>query len=154
MIRRLSSYAGIALAAALACGCGADPDRPPAIRYGEEACSRCRMIISDNRFAAALVTPQGDARKYDDIGCLVIEDARQPHPQARYWVRSFAHDLWLDARTARYRQTRDVQTPMGYGLLAQAEADPAQGTLLEFHQLARLLDAGTAAPDGALEPRP
>jgi len=46
------------------CGGGPQP-----IRFGEDACDNCRMIISDPRFGAQLVTDKGKAYKFDDISC-------------------------------------------------------------------------------------
>ncbi len=41
--------------ALLAAGCaqGTAEIKPPEIRYGEDVCVECKMIISDPRFAAA-----------------------------------------------------------------------------------------------------
>lgn len=47
------------------CGGGPQP-----IRFGEDACDNCRMIISDPRFGAQLVTDKGKAFKFDDISCF------------------------------------------------------------------------------------
>jgi len=47
------------------CGGGPQP-----IRFGEDACDNCRMIISDPRFGAQLVTNKGKAFKFDDISCF------------------------------------------------------------------------------------
>jgi copper chaperone NosL len=44
---------------------------PHAVHYGEDVCERCRMIISDKRFAAQFITRNGEAKKYDDIGCMI-----------------------------------------------------------------------------------
>ena len=78
------------IAAGLLAGCRpVDLSRPPAVRFGEEACASCRMIISDERFAAALVTATGEILKFDDIGCLIRQEADQARPEVVYWVRNF-----------------------------------------------------------------
>ena len=51
--------------------CGQDaPAGPPTVRYGQDPCAGCGMIISDDRFAAAWVDPAGEAapRLFDDGG--------------------------------------------------------------------------------------
>jgi len=48
-------------------GCDAGP-RP--IRYGQDECSDCGMIISDRRFGAEIITRKGKVFKFDDVGCL------------------------------------------------------------------------------------
>ena len=145
----------LGIAVLLACaGCGADPSRPPSIRYGEEACARCRMIISDDRFAAALVTSGGETLKFDDIGCLVDHEAgRQSPPGTTYWVRDSAGGDWLDARAATYVRSVTVPSPMGYGLKALPPTSPEAGPALRFADLPAVVSAsrgeeqGTARPD-------
>ena len=91
------------IAAGLLAGCQpVDASRPPTIRFGEEACASCRMIISDERFAAALVTAAGDALKFDDIGCLIEHEADPVRPDVACWVRDFRSREWLDARQATF----------------------------------------------------
>jgi copper chaperone NosL len=128
---------------ALACGgflggCGTDLSRPPTVRYGEEACAHCRMIISDDRFAAALVTKGGDTLKFDDIGCLVEHKADQqqlPGSVSIHWVRDFGGGGWLDARSASYVHSTKVHSPMGYNLTALPPESPESGSTLRFADL-------------------
>src|SRR5262245_16948176 len=58
--------------AALLGGCErASTDSPPAIAYGRDECAHCGMIISDDRFAAALIVRDGAQSHpllFDDIG--------------------------------------------------------------------------------------
>ena len=56
--------------AAVACGGAADDGviEPPEIRYGEDICEVCGMIISEARFAAACVTTDGEGHPFDGIG--------------------------------------------------------------------------------------
>jgi len=101
------------------CGChGVDTSRPPSVRFGEEACASCRMIISDERFAAALVTATGDALKFDDIGCLIQHESNQIRPEIAYWVRDYKGKGWLNAREATFIRSASVLSPMGHGLAA------------------------------------
>ena len=37
----------------------------------EDMCSFCRMAISEHRYAAQFLDSEGQAFKFDDIGCLV-----------------------------------------------------------------------------------
>ena len=143
------------LAAGLLAGCRpVDVGRPPTVRFGEEACASCRMIIGDEHFAAALVAPTGDALKFDDIGCLVEHEAGRLRPDVAYWVRDAASREWLDAREARFAHSPSVASPMGFGLAAHP-ADRAAGEpnarLLRFHELPgfladRLRDAESDRP--------
>lgn len=107
-------------------GCRAGGDQPPVIRYGEEACARCRMLINDDRFAAASLTSQGEVRKFDDIGCLMLYHSQQQEQPKRVWVRDYTQDRWLDARTAFYIQSKQIASPMGYGIAATATQQAAE----------------------------
>ncbi len=68
---KLPATAAAGVVAALmvfaATGCEAGPEP---IRYGQDECSECKMIISDQRFGAQLVTRRGKVFKFDDVCCL------------------------------------------------------------------------------------
>jgi hypothetical protein len=99
------------------------PDAMAEIKWDRDTCARCKMVISDRRYAAELRGgPKDEALKFDDIGCAVIwarNLAWAEDPKTRFWVASSvgqAQDggpLWLDARQARYLAGKS--SPMGYG---------------------------------------
>ena len=135
----------------LLAGCGsADPSRPPVVRLGQEACENCRMIISDERFAAALVNADGETLKFDDLGCLIQHETDGGRPTTVYWVRDFKGNGWLNARDAVFVHARSLVSPMGFGLAActtaQAAADAAKkagSRMLRFDELSGFLAAGS-----------
>jgi copper chaperone NosL len=96
-----------------------------------EGCASCRMIVSDRRMAAQLVTPGEEAMVFDDIGCL--RDWLQAHPAARgavAFVADHRTGAWLPADRALFVRSTRIRTPMGSQLLAFADAasrdaDPA-----------------------------
>ncbi len=94
---------------------------PHAVHYGEDVCERCRMIISDKRFAAQFITGRGEAKKYDDIGCMAddLKDARKrgETPLAVY-ISDYNTGEWLDAGKAFYLQNSELKSPMGYNIAA------------------------------------
>jgi copper chaperone NosL len=136
-----------------ACGPAADPLAPPDIRYGEDVCAECGMIISEPRYAAGLVAEVGgrtEARAFDDIGDLFDHAARHPELSILRW---YVHDhdslAWLDAREATFVRSDTIASPMGHGLAAFADgaaarrlADATGGELLTFDALARAHGAG------------
>ena len=81
----LTGSAGVAVAA-VAAGLRLLPDEGgtsdgfPLIRYGEENCLHCGMVIDDPRFAAAWTEPRGIERHFDDIGCAVADVAPSVRP--------------------------------------------------------------------------
>lgn len=117
-------------------------DLPPQVRYGEEACAQCRMLISEARYAAALAGASGEVEKFDDIGCLVRYRARHPGTAKHVWVHDFVSDRWLEASSAFFVQSRELGTPMGSGLVALA-------TLAEATQFSRTVH-GDVVPFGSL----
>ncbi|MFQ5460363.1 MAG: nitrous oxide reductase accessory protein NosL [Anaerolineae bacterium] len=143
---------------ACATGCAGDgaADSPPEIRYGEDICAECGMIISDPRFASALIQDAGDneveAIAFDDIGDML--NYMDKHPGGNV-IKLYVHDAlteeWLDATVAHYVSSDEMETPMGHGLAAFAESADAErmarelsGNVLDW---ARLLAVHRAAQD-------
>lgn len=149
---------GLVAAALLPAGCGG-ADGPPTVRYGQEGCARCRMIINDDRFAAALVSPGGDGLKFDEVGCLIDYLTAHPGSAKVEWVRGYQTGQWHDARQAHFVHGPKLHTPMGSGLAAaptreQADALAAElgGRVLLYDELPAFLKtqeaAGAGPPDG------
>ena len=144
---------GLALLAALAllalgaaCRADARQDRPPEVRYGEDVCDRCGMIISEPRFAAAYVTRDGVVRRFDDIGEMVLYHAEHGETVAAFWVHDYETEEWLPAPEASFVGSAALSTPMGHGVVAlrtreraQALAERVDGEVLDFQGLWRWL---------------
>ena len=107
------------------------PVGPPEVVYGRDVCARCNMIISDPRFASAYayeIEPgRYESLAFDDIGDM-LNHARA-HPEnsvASWWVHDYYTKEWIDATTAIYVASENIQSPMGHGVAAltqQADAD-------------------------------
>lgn len=136
------------LAAALsACSRGGNwPEGMAEIKWDRDTCTRCRMVISDRRFAVEVRGgPKDEVFKFDDIGCAVIwlKD-KEWGKEARIWVADAASqggDIgWLDARKAHY--VGGKTSPMGYNLAAYPLL---QAGSLDFWQMTeRVLTKGQA----------
>lgn len=111
-MRLLHLLFGLVLVGATACA--STPDAPTAIDYNREACGHCHMLIGDPRFAAQIVTADGDVVSFDDPGCAIAYLAGAPAPR-HVWFRDAHADRWLD-QTARFEPA--TETPMGWGLAA------------------------------------
>ena len=104
----------------LACiaACRSVPDAPTQIAYDREACAHCHMLIGDPRYAAQLVTDDGDVLDFDDPGCALAYLA-EVHPRVhRLWFRDASGDRWIAAADVRF--VRGADTPMGSGFAASA----------------------------------
>lgn len=117
-------------------GCAEEPEP---IVEGLDECARCRMLISDSRFAAQLVTEEGKHLKLDSIECMLDvmrEDTKYPF----VWVSNAAKPgEWLEAEQAVFVRSDQIRSPMGGGLAAfESEVDAKSvtgGTLLTWREL-------------------
>ena len=116
----------LSLTVLAACGGGPDLDEPPEIRYGEDVCDRCLMIINEARYAAAYVTADGEARLFDDIGGMVASIDEAAEDVAVFWVHDYDTEEWLKADEAFYVESDDLVTPMGFGIVAFADRSRAE----------------------------
>jgi copper chaperone NosL len=102
---------------------------PKPIRYGQDACYYCRMVISDARFGSEFVTKKGKVYKFDAIECLAafyLEKRIDPKESHSLWVTDFNRPkTLLKAEEARYLKAEHIQSPMGLGLLAFREEQSA-----------------------------
>lgn len=146
--RRLLWSLGVALAGLPLANCAAaiDPAKPPAIRYGEDVCSSCGMIISDRAYAAAYRTTGGEVRLFDDLGEMVLYHQRQRETVATFFVQDYETRTWLRTDEAYYVVSPELRTAMGTGVVALASPANAEalaarlkGQVLRFETL---LDQG------------
>jgi len=136
-VKALSLSLAILLLSGLSACSGDMGTGPKEVRWDRDACSRCRMVLSDRYHAAQIrYYPQGKGRSvvalFDDIGCASLWLSEQPwrdDPRTEIWVAERRTGEWIDARSAIY-VSGDV-TPMEYGLGAQ-QAPVAGG--LSFKQ--------------------
>jgi copper chaperone NosL len=85
--------------------------------WGKHACQHCKMVVSDARSAAQLLTPEGDRFFFDDVGCMTeYLSAGRAQPK-HAWVRDQAGS-WVDTRTAKF--VPGASTPMDYGFVADS----------------------------------
>lgn len=109
-----------------ACQSGARTDQPPDIRWGEDPCDECHMIISEQRFAAGYHTAEGTTFRFDDIGCMLQHLRQRSDSVSSIWVVDYTTGKWLPATQALFVHSREIITPMGHGIVAvssPAEAD-------------------------------
>lgn len=114
---------GIAFLAA----CQKDPGTGPAqVKWDRDTCERCRMAVSDRKYAAQVRGgPKRRVFQFDDIGCAVFWLKDQPWaaaPETEIWVTDYRSGKWLDATKACY--VGGKTTPMYYGFGAVGEPMP------------------------------
>ncbi len=141
----------LALTALLvASGCSGAGPAPLDTR--NEACSWCRMAISDPRFAAQLVAASEEPRFFDDVGCLAtyLRSRRDWPKGARAYVADHRHQGWIEAGAAVYTRVEAIETPMGSHIVAHADATSlAQDAEVKAGTRLSLVDVfGPAGPPG------
>ena len=105
---------------------------PRAIAYDHDECAYCRMVVSDPRFAAAMVTAKGRTLPFDSIECLAgfYAQSRRDHGRdatRSLWVSDYARPGQLiAAERARFLRVEGPGSPMGKGLMAFRSDDDAR----------------------------
>ena len=130
MLHRCSVFLLFVIFGLVLSACSGGPDTGPVdVKWDQNNCERCRMMLSDRYFAAQIryfpEAKRSRAVKFDDIGCAVLWLKDQPwknNPETQIWVTDHSSGEWIDARKATY--IRKSNSPMGYDLGAQAETDP------------------------------
>lgn len=139
MTTNVPMFLTILITAAMLTGCGGgnDPLAPPKIFYGEDVCIQCSMIISDERYAAAINAELDDgrfvSRLFDDVGDMLEYMATHgdEHILATFVHDHDSHD-WIDAMTATYIHSPMLHTPMASGVGAFATTSGADAALVNL----------------------
>jgi copper chaperone NosL len=134
----------------LSMGCQAD-QRPQAIE-SHDVCTSCKMAISELRYAAQLVDKDGNAFKFDDIGCMLRYLREHGLPQRRVYVMDFINQQWLQAESAVFVKSDAIKSPMASALAAFRDQPAAQqfvkknsGQVMSFSELMNREAAATQA---------
>lgn len=124
-------------------GCQTSRIEPVALAP-EDMCSYCRMAISEKQYAAELIDSEGQAFKFDDIGCMsnFIKSKRNNAKPVAYFVMDFNERQWIKAEDAYYVRSSELTTPMNGGIVgfktessAQEAAGKFHGKLLRFKEI-------------------
>jgi copper chaperone NosL len=88
---------------------------PPVMHWDRDMCERCKMAISERKFAVVAVDGKNRVYKFDDIGCLVLwqKNERPDIKFKKIWIKDAKSAEWIDANSACYK--KEFLTPMGYG---------------------------------------
>ncbi len=126
-----------------ACAPPPSEPKPPEIAYGRDMCDACGMIISEPRFAAAVLTADGKTWKFDDVVEMLGFEQRHPDLRVRAW---FVHDYdsqnWTNGETAWYVTSPQIKSPMGGRIAAFADQPSAEtfasrlgGKVMRFEEI-------------------
>lgn len=152
---RTTYYALLLIIILLSAACNGTPnlEEPPDIRYGEDVCAECSMIINEPRHAASYVLTDGTVRRFDDIGEMLAYDSKHHEDVHVYWVHDFNTEEWVMAKSAAFVLNSEAKTPMGWGLLAFADEANADAYMADVGGTETVwADLQTAVANGELDP--
>ena len=112
---------------------------PAVMHWDRDMCERCKMAISERKFAVEAVDEKGKVYKFDDIGCLILWHKHE-HPEIKFkkiWITDAKTGKWIDAKEAFY--TTDSNTPMGYGFAAH-EKKPKSKEVIDFWEVKKRVE--------------
>lgn len=114
---------------------GGCSQQPAEIHYGGDECAHCKMMITDNRFAAQIVTETGKSIKFDAIECMAAYagDHKSELKEAKFWVSNFDQPgTWTAIQDAVIIRSNQIKSPMGASLLALSGPEAAKQHLAEY----------------------
>ena len=114
-----------------ACG---QPEIAPVAINPEDMCSMCRMAISEKQYTAEFITKDGDAMKFDDIGCMrdYLKAKADRNQIAAYFVADYESRKWLKAEAAHFVKSAEFATPMGGNIAAFQNEEKAKDATAKF----------------------
>lgn len=117
--------------------------QPVSIEPGD-ICAYCKMAISQAGYAAQFIDHDGNAVKFDDIGCMIrlVRENNRRDTAARFYAMDYNDKHWLVADQAVFVKSEQTASPMASGLTAFKEPARAQeyaakskGQILRFDDL-------------------
>lgn len=115
-------------------GCGAVKIEPAELAP-EDVCSFCKMAISERQYAAQFLNRDGDAFKFDDIGCLASQ-LKTKHSRddiAAIFATDYDARQWIKAEQSYFVQSEEFKTPMGGGIVAFKDRSKAEEAAAKYH---------------------
>lgn len=126
--RRRRFVTAAALAMLMVSACAKPPQWPPVAvepDLGQDQCAHCRMIVSDERFAAQYHDRAGGVEFFDDLGCLLAAHGGEGADPQALFVHSFDDARWLRGDAGFVAHAAAFTSPMGFGFAAFATRSAA-----------------------------
>ncbi|MBE3552315.1 MAG: nitrous oxide reductase accessory protein NosL [Kyrpidia tusciae] len=130
MIGMLAATAALSLAVA---GCGKQAAQPAAIDPAVDKCAVCHMTVKDDHFATEIILADGQALKFDDLGCMNKWTQQNGTSQvAQRFVRDYNSSQWLKFEDATYVYDPNIVTPMAYNVVSFQNKADAENFLKQY----------------------
>lgn len=122
-------------------GCGKQAAQPVAIDPSVDKCEVCHMTVKDDPFATEIILTNGQALKFDDLGCLYTWTKQNGMSQVKQrFVRDYNSGQWVKLEDAWFVYDPSVVTPMAYNVVSFQNKQDAE-TFLKQHPNGKLLSA-------------
>ena len=88
---------------------------PQPIIVGKDACTYCKMTVSDDRYACEIITNKGRVFVFDDLHCLFsYQKENRKLGATEVWLNAFDNKTKLIAAgNAHYLKSNSLKSPMG-----------------------------------------
>jgi copper chaperone NosL len=99
----------------------------------EDMCAYCKMVISEKQYAAEMIDGEGQAFKFDDIGCMRAFIKKRSVSLSAFFVMDFEQRQWIKAESAYYVLSPELKTPMNGDVIAFKDQSKAQEAVGKYH---------------------
>jgi len=121
--------------------CSDEAYKPVAINEDTDRCVICNMAIKDDQFATQIITTEGQALKFDDLGCLhTWQEQNGTATVGATYVRDYNSMQWIKYEKAYYVYDTSIQTPMAYGIISFEDQSSAEQYIAE-HSVGTIMTA-------------
>jgi copper chaperone NosL len=91
--------------------------KPEPFNVGKDACSFCKMNITDTRFGGEVITKKGKVYKFDDLHCLVTflnsTEVEEDDIASMLTINFEKPNSFLNVKHASYVVGPEIKSPMG-----------------------------------------
>ena len=92
---------------------------PRPIRVGQDACTFCKMTVSDKKFGAEIVTDKGKVFVFDDLHCMAAYlKENQQASNSDFYIVNFENGELLPKDKAFILKSESLRSPMGSNMAA------------------------------------
>lgn len=145
MKKRAIQFIGALALLIVIAGCSADKYAPVAINEDTDRCAICNMAIKDDQYATQIITKEGQAVKFDDLGDLnVWREKHGTDTIGATYVRDYDSMQWIKYEKAYYVYDESIQTPMAYGIISFETEKAAEQYVVE-HNVGKVLSVDQLA---------
>lgn len=107
--------------------CGQNSYSPVEINEAVHTCEICNMQVANDRHATQIITKEGRALTFDDLGCLYEwKEQNGTDTIGEQYVRDYHSLEWIKLADASYVYDESFSTPMAYGIYSFKDKSEAE----------------------------